>query len=127
MSARRRWQSLVVVALVVGCAPDYDGVSVRKRYGEADAQASRTGISLRHGDVMVFELRPQAEGDPITEVAMDVWIESSDYDIAVVRPSILTNAWAVNGVHVGTTEMLVEVDGELRESIPVEVEPEVTP
>lgn len=124
MSARRRWMGLGVVLALVGCAPQYDTLTIRKRYGEPDSYAGLSGLGLRHGEVLVFEVHPQAVGDPATEVTMEVDIETTDFDIAVVRPSILTDTWAVNGARVGTTDMHIEVDGEIRETVQIEVEPE---
>lgn len=125
MSARRRWLGLALVLTAAsGCAPQYDTVKIHARSGAAGSRAGLDGLELRHGEVLVFEVRPQAVGDPVTEVTMEVELESIDREIAVVRPTIMSDTWAVNGARAGTTAMNVFVDGELRETVEIVVRPE---
>lgn len=125
MRARRRWLGLALALIAAGgCAPQYDTVKIRARSGGPGARAGLDGLELRHGEVLVFEVRPQAVGDPVTEVTMEVELESIDRETAVVRPTIMSDTWAVSGARVGTTAMNVFVDGELRETVEIVVEPE---
>lgn len=108
--------------MMMGCTPRYDGLSVRTRQSEPGSAAGLGGIQLRHGEVLLVEVRAEAVGDPVAEVTMDVDLTSADGNVVGIRPAILADVWAINGVAVGTTQVLVDVDGELQETIEVEVQ-----
>ncbi|MEX1364867.1 MAG: hypothetical protein AB1Z98_17195 [Nannocystaceae bacterium] len=125
MSTQRRrwhWWGVPLGLVLVGCAPQYDGLSVRTRQSEPGSAAGLGGIQLRQGEVLLVEVRAEAVDDPVTEVAMDVDLTSADGNVAGIRPAILTDVWAINGIRVGTTQVLVDVDGELQETIEVQVQ-----
>ncbi|MEM7156415.1 MAG: hypothetical protein AAF799_26415 [Myxococcota bacterium] len=114
---------LALVGLGSSCAPEYGHVSLFKIHGQERSVVDRTGIIVGEGEVMVFEAHARAASDERPYEGLEqVELRAAESAVAIVRPSILADAWVVSGTSEGTTQLLIEVDGELVESLTIDVE-----
>lgn len=115
--------------LLAGCTPEYGRVELDAVAGSDPATVSSDGITVVEGATVVFEadlradFRKRGRYDAIDEVRFS----SNDDAIARVVPGLHWDVWIVLGGSVGVTQLDVIVNGQLEDTIDVEVvvQPEV--
>lgn len=100
----------------------YDRVELHRTGGHPDAGIAPGGLTVPEGGVLVFRAQPRAEAaSPEYEGLERFKLTSSDPDVALAHRAILRDTWVVSGMSVGTTQLLVILDGDVVDEVPVEI------
>ncbi len=116
---------LLAVAMAVGplaCTPRYDDLEIQRVAGHSGARISSSEFSVPEGVVVVFEAKPRAKGGLRDYEAVDqLELLSVDPERARVLAGLRAGTWMIMGVAEGQTRMIVRINGEVHEEIPIVV------
>ncbi|MEX1364022.1 MAG: hypothetical protein AB1Z98_12905 [Nannocystaceae bacterium] len=112
----------VLMAGVGACEPSYESVTVRRVAGSPDAEIDGQRMSVPEGALVVFKSELEASRGDYD--ALDrVRFESRDPSVAQVIQGIRAGRWMLLGTAQGSTELAVFVNGELEDTLSVDVVP----
>ncbi|MCX4239940.1 hypothetical protein [Paraliomyxa miuraensis] len=125
---RRVVSSIVLLGLALGlfgtvaCDPEFGRVSLHQLRATPEAELGAQGIVVPEGGVLVFEAQPRAAEGSRDYVGFERFeMRPSDSRKVEVRRSIVRDVWVVNGVESGSTALQVLIDGDVVDTIPVDV------
>lgn len=115
---------LAAVLLLAGCeSARFDRVRMTKLVGDDLSEVSSQGVIVRRGTALMFNAQPLSEpGAPEYKGLERFKLISTNPDIAEIRRAVVRDAWVVTGGRPGSARMLVEIDGEIVDDIPLQVE-----
>lgn len=100
----------------------YDRVELHRTGGHPEAEIAPDGLTVPEGGVLVFKAQPRAAAaSPELEGLERFKLTPSDSSVATAHRAILRDTWVVSGMSIGTTELLVIVDGDVVDEVPVEI------
>lgn len=100
----------------------YDRVELHRTGGHPEAGIAPNGLTVPEGGVLVFKAQPRAAAaSPEYEGLERFKLTPSDPDVATAHRAILRDTWVVSGMSIGTTQLLVIVDGDVVDEVPVEI------
>jgi hypothetical protein len=79
-------------------------------------------ILVPEGGVILFEAFPRADPSSPEYIGLErLDLRPANPEVAFVSRAILSDTWVVGGMGVGSTQLHVEVDGDVVDTIPVEI------
>lgn len=118
-------RGLLGASLLLGasaCGSRYDSIDVQRVAGHADAQGSDREFTVPEGGLFVFEIDPEAVASRRDYEAIDeLELETRHPSVARIEQGLATGTWMLMGVAQGQTVLEIRINGELEDSIPVDV------
>jgi hypothetical protein len=117
------WLALVAIVSTSACESSrYDRVELHRTGGHPEAEIDPGGLTVPEGGVLVFRAQPRAEvSSPEYEGLERFKLTPSDSSVATAHRAILRDTWVVSGMSIGSTQLLVIVDGDVVDEVPVEI------
>ena len=121
----RRLGSLLLVANITACAPDYGGLAIEvEGVALAGDYVESHRVSLVLGHVVRVHARPRSLSSQVYEAPSRFELVSSDPDIARTYRDPDDWRWVLVARDVGTTCIEVRIDNEKQECVEITVQAE---
>lgn len=120
---KARWIALVGLLALAGCDPEYGTLRIREGAGELNAAyVGSDGVVVEEGHVIIAFAEPIAAGGTKEYTGLERFqVEAANPSIATVSRGVFRDSFVIAGARVGTTRLEVLVNGQIVDTVSLEV------
>jgi len=120
---KSRWMLLAGLLGLAGCDPEYGSLRIREGAGEFDAAyVGSDGVVVEEGHVVIAFAEPISAGGSKEYQGLERFkVEAANPSVATVSRGVLRDSFVIAGARVGTTQLEVLINGEIVDTVPLEV------